>query len=398
LKQYGVWATGGMCRWTFARKSNEENKEFMKKCIIKYSNFVICLLVLLMIGTFFVCQYAVRELMVSDYNAVIGKLYLEDRVLAEKAAEYLYANELTEENLAAGSQAMKEFGYTGQGMRFAKTFDKRCYQAAGMVVLVLFLLLLLVLFWRKDKEKLFLAEERERLKEELVRSNVGEWRFLEKKSAMTQTYVENVAHQVRTPLANAMLNIALVYENQTEEDKEILDECTYHMERVNKLMERLLKIGRLEAGKVELAKQEENLAVLFRELKKQYLPGQVQLELVEAQMFFDYDWLWEAFSCLVENCLDHVGASCTVRISLTATEERAVITVEDNGEGFKEEDIPNLFERFYSTEKLQATGHYGIGLNLCKLIVEQHYGKIRAYNVKDGGAGFLVELPRYKLK
>lgn len=370
----------------------------MRKFIVKYSSLLIVLLTLAILGSFLVCRYEIRSRMIDDYNAVIGKMYTEDAALAEKTAKYLYANDVTEENLEAGKQAMQELGYTERGMFLAKTFDKEVYLVTGIVILVLFLLLVGVLVLQKQREGILLQEETQRVKEELLHSNLGEQQLMLKKQAMTQTYIENIAHQVRTPLANAMLNIGLVYENQSEGDKAVLEECTYHIERVNKLMERLLKIGRLEAGKVEFAKQKDNLATLLEKLGKHYPEEKVATKLQGVTMYFDYEWLYEAFSCLVENCLDHVGAECEVQIGLTATEELAVITVEDNGTGFKEEDIPCLFERFSSSEKLKATGHYGIGLNLAKLIVEQHYGKITAYNRKCGGAGFRIELPRYKLK
>lgn len=369
----------------------------MKKFLIKNSTAIIIVLVVAMLCCYPVCRYIVREKMIADYNAVIGKLYEEDRALAAKAAEYLYSSDLTKEHLEQGYLAMKEFGYTEQGMSLAKTYDLEVYRNTGIVLVLLFLLLVLMLWLQRQQNKTVLLEEKERLKEELWHSNQGEQTFLKTKQNTLQTYVENVAHQVRTPLTNAMLNIALVYDKQSENDKKVLDECTYHMERVNKLMERLLKIGRLEAGKVELAKEKEDIADLLADLAGQY-PEKVKTELSEAELYFDYEWLYEALSCLVENCLDHVGAECVVQIKLSATENLATITVEDNGAGFKEEDIPYLFERFYSSEKLKATGHYGIGLNLAKLVVEQHFGKISAYNRPEGGAGFLVELPRYKLK
>jgi len=369
----------------------------MKKFLIKNSTAIIVVLVIAMLCCFPVCRYVVREKMISDYNAVIGKLYEEDRTLAEKAAEYFYSSDLTKEHMEQGFQAMKEFGYTKQGMALAKTYDLEVYRNTGIVLAVLFLLLVLMLWLQRQQNKTVLLEEKERLKEELWHSNRGEQTLLKTKQNTLQTYVENVAHQVRTPITNAMLNIALVYDKQSESDQKMLDECTYHMERVNKLMERLLKIGRLEAGKVELVKEKDDVAKLLTDLARQY-PEQVKTELSEVELYFDYEWLYEALSCLIENCLDHVGAECEVQIRLSATEKLAIITLEDNGSGFKEEDIPYLFERFYSSEKLKATGHYGIGLNLAKLVVEQHFGKISAYNRPEGGAGFMVELPRYKLK
>jgi len=369
----------------------------MKKFLVKNATAIVVVLVVAMLCCFPVCRYIVRGKLIADYNAVIGKLYEEDRTLAEKAAEYFYSSDLTKEHLEQGYLAMKEFGYTKQGMSLAKTYDLRVYRSTGIVLAVLFAILLGMLRLQRQQNKTELFAEKERLKEELWHSNRGEQTLLKAKQNTLQTYVENVAHQVRTPLTNAMLNIALVYDKQSESDQKMLDECTYHMERVNKLMERLLKIGRLEAGKVELAKEKDDVTKLLTGLARQY-PERVKTELSKVELYFDYEWLYEALSCLIENCLDHVGAECVVQIRLSATENLAIITLEDNGAGFREKDIPYLFERFYSSEKLKATGHYGIGLNLAKLVVEQHFGKLSAYNRPEGGAGFKIELPRYKLK
>ena len=137
----------------------------MKKFLIKNSTAIIIVLVVAMLCCFPVCRYVVREKMISDYNAVIGRLYEEDRVLAEKAAEYLYSSELTKEYLEQGFSAMKEFGYTRQGMSLAKNYDLEVYRNTGIVLGVLFLLFLLTLWLQRQQNKTELFEEKERLKD-----------------------------------------------------------------------------------------------------------------------------------------------------------------------------------------------------------------------------------------
>ena len=117
----------------------------MKKFLIKNSTAIIVVLVIAMLCCFPVCRYVVREKMISDYNAVIGKLYEEDRTLAEKAAEYFYSSDLTKEHMEQGYLAMKEFGYTKQGMSLAKTYDLRVYRCTGIALAVLFVLFLCML-------------------------------------------------------------------------------------------------------------------------------------------------------------------------------------------------------------------------------------------------------------
>ena len=160
-------------------------------------------------------------------------------------------------------------------------------------------------------------------------------------------------------------------------------------------MERLLKIGRFEAGKIIMNKQEERLDRILLDIISNY---NVNSDLEELSLYCDAKWLYEAFSCLIENCVDHNKANTPVTVRMKTSEDKVVVLIEDEGDGFRKEDIPYIFERFYSVEKAGSVGHYGIGLNLAKMIIEEHYGKVSAYNKESGGAGFKVELPILKLK
>ena len=291
---------------------------------------------------------------------------------------------------------MERFGYTYTGVTFSKSYDLWAYGVCYIVVVFLLVLLAVIVLRHKKNTQMLVEQERVAIENELSHSNMGERQYLKKKNAQTQSYIENVAHQVRTPLTNVMLNINMIYDEQTEENKAVLDECNYHVERVNKLMDRLLKIGRLEAGKVVLEKQDENLAGVLRRIAKQHNNIQAHTEDVIINM--DYDWMYEAFSCLIDNCMEHSEPETEINVRLLSQNSKAIVIIEDNGDGFSEDDLPYLFERFYSDSRYKATGHYGIGLNLARMIIEAHYGTIKAYNRECGGAGFRIEIPILMLK
>ncbi|MGN1188745.1 MAG: sensor histidine kinase [Lachnospiraceae bacterium] len=374
-------------------------KNKLENLIVKNSLKLIIILSAFMVLCFGLCHICVRQSMVKDYNSIVGNAYSEDKQLAEVLAEYLYSDELTEEDALLGRQAMREFGYTSDGMLFAKTYDIRIYAIFYIIIAITFILLIIVIWYHRKNAALALEEEKARVTENVLHSNLGEKQFLDKKNRQTQNYIENVAHQVRTPLTNIMLNINMLYDDQTEVNKAVLDECNYHTERINKLMERLLKIGRLEAGKIIFEKQNENLRVILEKLVNAYpKENRIITDFSDVFLNVDYDWIYEAFKCLMDNSLEHIRDNENVFVSLRQENNKAVIIIEDNGAGFNEEDIPYIFERFYSSNDSHATKHYGIGLNLAKLIIEGHYGSIHAYNRDSQGAAFRIELPQYKLK
>ncbi|MDO5403557.1 MAG: HAMP domain-containing sensor histidine kinase, partial [Eubacteriales bacterium] len=109
----------------------------------------------------------------------------------------------------------------------------------------------------------------------------------------------------------------------------------------------------------------------------------------------DYDWLLDAFSNVISNSAEHADK---VYIGVETSREKCVITIKDNGGGFEKENIDKIFDRFESGNGAK-TFHMGIGLNLAKLVIEAHYGKISAYNdYEAGGAVFKIVLPQYQLK
>lgn len=370
-----------------------------KKITVKYAAVFTVMIVLLMFSLTLFNHAAVRKRLVDDYYAVIGRIYRENEAVSQEIAKYLLEETFTADDILAGERALQKTGYTADGIRTAQKEDLFLNRICDILFLMLSGLLFLVVFLQRQYLSIEAEEEKERIRTELFRSNLGKEHFLAIKARQSQNYLENAAHQIRTPLTNMMLNIGLVYEEQSEAGKEILDECNAHAERINRLIERLLKIGRLEAGKIEFEKQEENIKELATRLALSYR-GETRIATAfeDVVLSADYDWLYEAFKCLIDNCLEHIGAENHVFFSVTEESQSVAVLIEDDGAGFNEEDIPYLFERFYSTKDIHASKHYGVGLNLAKLIVEGHYGTIAAYNRDEGGAGFLIRLPKYPLK
>ena len=172
------------------------------------------------------------------------------------------------------------------------------------------------------------------------------------------------------------------------------------MDDIRLLTERLLSIGRLEAGEVLFTYEEvelksflEELAEDYEDMKKSSLsftpPGDKFL------FYGSPAWLYEALSNLMKNCAEYDESPFPLRLSCEKETGWYRIRIRDHGPGFSEDDLPYIFDRFYRPRN-EKKGHVGLGLNLARLIIEGHKGKIYAGNAEGGGAEFTVLLPLYE--
>jgi signal transduction histidine kinase len=103
----------------------------------------------------------------------------------------------------------------------------------------------------------------------------------------------------------------------------------------------------------------------------------------DAALRCDGKWLGEAFQNLMKNACEHTAADGCIWVKIEQTEHTVYCSVEDNGGGVREKDLPHLFERFYRSED-QAQSGSGLGLAIVKEIVYRHHGHVSAENGKNG--------------
>lgn len=368
----------------------------------RYSSVVIVLLLIFTASGVAAGVYCTVEQSVSVAEAAVGEAYRQDESLAEKMLFYITASNVSEDNLERFCMAVEEYGYTKDAFNKAVRARMPGANVWFVVSAVLALVLSMVVLMHQRYVKKHIDDERQGILEVAKKAQNIEAAYMEKRKGSIQNYLENVAHQTRTPLTNVMLGMDSIYDEQTVENKKVLDECYYHIERVNKLMARFLKMGKLEAGEVVFEKQSESLKQLIQDVVSRLADkDRVNATLEDVVVSMDAQWMYEAFACIIENCLENSlsdGSTANVDVILCREDDMAVITVRDYGKGFDDEDVEHIFERFYSNDKRKATGHYGIGLNLAKLIIEAHYGVIKAGNAKGGGAMFRIVFPKLILK
>ena len=211
--------------------------------------------------------------------------------------------------------------------------------------------------------------------------------------------ISDISHQLKTPLAalNIYNGLLLDEAQGLPAVREFATLSEQELDRIEILVQNLLKIAKLDAGSIVLEKSMENVADMMRdiELHFSYRAKQEQKEMTlagsdEVTLLCDRDWLMEAVSNLVKNAFDHTTVGGHINIEWKQITNLIQITVKDDGKGIHPEDIHHIFKRFYRSRFTQDTSGIGLGLPLAKAIVEAHDGNIAVDSVWGEGTTFTV--------
>lgn len=224
---------------------------------------------------------------------------------------------------------------------------------------------------------------------------------LKKEKKHLSDSLADIAHQLKTPLTSVNLILTLLADSPEEmQKKALLREMEGLLVRMDWLITTLLKLSRLDAGIVEFKQEMTEVNSLIHSALRPFL---IQMELhnmdlqidVPEGLFIkgDQNWLSEALQNIFKNCIESAGEMGRLQIKCSDTPLFTGITIHDSGTGFKKEDLPCLFDRFYRGKKTDTSG-YGIGLSLCKMIITGHGGTITAKNHPEGGAVFTIRFPK----
>ncbi|MBI5259152.1 MAG: two-component system sensor histidine kinase KdbD [Burkholderiales bacterium] len=212
-----------------------------------------------------------------------------------------------------------------------------------------------------------------------------------------------ISHDVRTPLAALVgmaESLAVMQPPPTPAQAEVVGAMREAARRMNVLVNNLLDMARLQAGAVQLNRQwqplEEVVGSAIKAMTGVLDPQRVRVRLPDELPLLHIDAvLIERVLCnLLENAVKYTPAGSAIEIGAHASSDRVAVTVDDHGPGLpkgREEAIFQLFER---GRKESATPGVGLGLAICRAIVQAHGGTIRGETRATGGARFTFELPR----
>lgn len=211
--------------------------------------------------------------------------------------------------------------------------------------------------------------------------------------------ISDISHQLKTPLAALNIYNGLI-QNEAEDLPAILELSRLseqELDRIEALVQNLLKITKLDAGTIILEKSLENISELVMSIKRhfQFRAEQEEKEISlsgseEITLLCDRNWIMEAISNLVKNAFDHTEKGNYIRIEWRSFASVVQITVKDNGSGIYPEDLHHIFKRFYRSRFSKDTQGIGLGLPLAKAIVEAHNGTIEVDSILGRGTSFTM--------
>ncbi len=224
----------------------------------------------------------------------------------------------------------------------------------------------------------------------------------ENASKMKSLFLANMSHEIRTPL-NAIEGFSrVIVETDSPEDRlkyyEIIES---NNNRLQSLVNEILDLSRVESGEIAIKKSATDLHYFCSGIKNLFkfrCPDSVKLECVEPNMTVtmntDANRLTQVFSNLISNALKHTpNGKITYGYRIINEGEKIEMFVSDTGTGIAKEDINLIFESYVSRDAETTKNGYGLGLPLCKIIVEKLGGTIRVDSELGKGSTFTFVLP-----
>ena len=207
----------------------------------------------------------------------------------------------------------------------------------------------------------------------------------------------DISHQLKTPLTSMMvMNDLLVDEQDEDKRTEFLQTQSSQLDRMNWLIQTLLKLSKLDAGTIVLKRED----VLATELVEEAIkPFEIQFDLrnisfesdvSKVNIRCDKNWTVEAIQNIIKNCIEHMDDGGQLFIAVTDTNIFTQLTIKDTGCGIAAEDVPHIFERFYKG-KNAGKDSVGIGLALSKSILEEEQAEINVESTEGVGTRFIIK-------
>lgn len=377
----------------------------------------------LFIAASFIVNAAVVMLLCLYYNlkqrALTGALYLYDKTAAENYLDVLSKMKITQavgRYVNEGNAAIEKIGYGSKGYSyiFLLSGEIWIYIIALLILSVIFICGMVSIRSMTGHsvitDALAVKERNVILENRLKQEN----EYNKKQQRKMQDFIENIAHQIKTPLAAIILNLEFMQELHMDERMgRLVDESAGSAFRIRDFIRTLLNISRFENKKVIIAADEVIIGsiitdsinncmnCMIHENQNDIFIAKYDDKCESAVIYADEMWLVEAIANVIGNSADYIKNVPDGKVYITAgcDERKVVIRIEDNGKGLTVKDQDDIFDRFSTTRNSASDMHVGLGLNLARLIIEAHYGIIKAGNSEEyGGAEFTIILPRYRLK
>lgn len=218
-------------------------------------------------------------------------------------------------------------------------------------------------------------------------------------------FVSDASHELKTPMAGIKLicdSIVNADNIDMETVKDFLSDMSVEVERLTRIIERLLALTRLNSGGDNLRLAETDINMMISHIVKKLTPLADNKDIViyadynvNRGIALDYDKIYEAIYNICDNAVKYTENGGFVHVKTEDKGEYVSIEIEDNGPGIPEEEKDKIFDRFYRLDDSHArdTGGTGLGLAIARESILMHGGKIEVETPKAGGSIFKISIP-----
>jgi signal transduction histidine kinase/DNA-binding response OmpR family regulator len=236
------------------------------------------------------------------------------------------------------------------------------------------------------------------------RNIAQEKELLEEQDAFKSQFFVNISHEFRTPLTLVLGPIQQIIDKTTDsKDKELLMMAHRNANRQLQLINELLDLSKLEANKMQLQVSENDFVPVLRGIVYSYdslaIDKEISLEMKNptepVMLYFDQEKMEKIFYNLLTNAFKFTPSGGTIRVSMIQKKKSVVITVSDTGKGIAQDQLENIFNRFFQADAGKESYYEssGIGLTLTKELVELHHGTINVKSQLGKRTTFFLEFP-----
>jgi two-component system sensor histidine kinase KdpD len=249
-----------------------------------------------------------------------------------------------------------------------------------------------------------LAIERASFAEKAAQSEM-----LQKTEQLQTALLNSISHELRTPLASITGVLTSLGESEKIEQPsakldqntrvELIDSAVQQALRLNRLVENLLNMTRLEAGALRLNREPVDIQDLIATVLTQTSgrlcdhPTSIDIPPNFPLVSIDAVLIGEVLTNLLDNACKYSPPGSPIKISVKFVQNQALIAVKDCGLGIPPEDLERVFDKFYRVQRPNQVVGTGLGLSICKGIIESHGGRIWVENNPDQGAKITFTLP-----
>ena len=244
----------------------------------------------------------------------------------------------------------------------------------------------------------FDEKELSKIKSKLIKflySNQVKEKKISTEKNKTKDLIADISHQTKTPITNLSLYISLLEDDPKDEYIEIIK---YELNKLEFLIQSLVKSSRLESDIISLQKHQANLKDIVEDVLREFKvildEKCISINLKDEDLIFNLDerWLKEAIHNLVDNAIKYSPNGSTINISVYKSYLNYNLDIENECKDLSEDTLPKIFERFYRGKNSVSKDGLGLGLFIAREIIEKHGGNIRA-SLNNNRIKFSVDFP-----